>query len=481
MGKRLAVFLPVVPKCITTTNMFTPTVCRREKGSEVMNELGLYSSDTKCVIALAAMGFKIIPIFGIENGLCVCKKSNCKSPGKHPIINWKSEASSVSEQVAKWILQFPNCNWAVVTGCGLGVLDIDRKSGGIDSLIDLESKYGPLPTTPISLTGGGGRHYFFKYSDMSLRNTAGTIAGIDFRGDGGIIIVPPSKHLSGEFYKWDNGKSFFEIELAEIPHWLIDQLTNRCKPKKNLLSSAPREKVIEGSRNDSLFRMACSLRARGNSDEFILTTLVAANIELCTPPLEDDELLAVANNAAKYHVPKNIDSYFVENGCTFRNYFDRKGEVHTQELCNFESRITAEEIYDNGLEQNRIFSVDSKTANGRLLNTVRIPASEFSSLSWVLPQLGGDAIIYPVSGAAEHFRTAIQSLSLGHPVIIKYIHLGWRNISGKYHFLHSSGAITEDGMSSNVSVSTDEGRLTDFALPVPPLGDELPPIVRTRF
>lgn len=447
-----------------------------------MNELEDPSTKKiSAALALIQENLNVILIFGITNGMCDCGKANCKNPGKHPIKKWGTEASFDPKQIEESVAQYPNCNLAIVTGSGLGVLDVDRKSGGFESLAELEKQYGVLPVTPTANTGGGGKHYYFDCLDLDLRNTAGTLPGLDFRGNGGMIIVPPSGHQSGGSYLWEDGKSIFKIERAPIPMWLVEQVIKPAKAKSRSVQSKLVEKVAEGSRNDSLFRLACSLRARGNSDNFILTALVTANMDLCVPPLDDDELLTVANNAAKYQPPSNSDSYFVQDGRTFRKYFDRKGEPQTQELCNFESRIAGEEIFDDGLEQNRIFTIVSKTANGKSISTIRISASEFSPLSWVLPQLGGGAIIYPTPAAVEHFRTAIQSLSLDHPVIIKYIHLGWRYISGKYFFLHAAGAISEDGLSSEISVSADEGRLNDFALPEPPSGKRLIESIRASL
>src|SRR5260370_18973257 len=57
-------------------------------------------------------------------------------------------------------------------------------------------------------------------------------------------------------------------------------------------------KVAEGSRNDTLFRLGRSLRARGFGEPEILATLIAVNGERCNPPLPRAEVQEIARQAA---------------------------------------------------------------------------------------------------------------------------------------------------------------------------------------
>jgi hypothetical protein len=81
------------------------------------------------------------------------------------------------------------------------VLDVD----GLDaaaSLRKLEDRYGTLPETVASITPRGS-HLFFKSENGAVRNSAGAIApGLDIRGDGGYVVLPPSIHPSGRPYVW---------------------------------------------------------------------------------------------------------------------------------------------------------------------------------------------------------------------------------------------------------------------------------------
>lgn len=129
-----------------------------------------------------------------------------------------------------------NLNIGIATGTvsGFWVLDIDPDKGGETALSELENKYGSLPDTLISKTGGGGKHYLFKIpKDAAIPCTIGKIArGIDTRGNGGYIAAPPSIHPSGAAYEWVNG------DISYAPNWLIKIITELKK------ETAPNGSVI---------------------------------------------------------------------------------------------------------------------------------------------------------------------------------------------------------------------------------------------
>ncbi len=115
----------------------------------------------------------------------------------------------------------------VATGeeSGLFVLDIDldekRGINGYETLEYLESMHGPLPKTPCQKTGRGGMQYLFN-NVKGLKNSTGKIgAGIDTRGQGGYIVVAPSRNTNGP-YTWIVSPR--DTPLADVPQWLIDAL-----------------------------------------------------------------------------------------------------------------------------------------------------------------------------------------------------------------------------------------------------------------
>ncbi|MFN3700453.1 MAG: phage/plasmid primase, P4 family [Alphaproteobacteria bacterium] len=64
--------------------------------------------------------------------------------------------------------------------------------------------------------------------------------------------------------------------------------------------------IMEGDRNDYLFRYACSLRSQGLSREHIETYVEQANAERCVSPLDKKEVKSLTESALKYPSGKNF-------------------------------------------------------------------------------------------------------------------------------------------------------------------------------
>ena len=114
------------------------------------------------------------------------------------------DASSHREHVWHWWRRWPNANIGLTTGPASGLLVIDLDSPqGCESWERLTAEHGKVATL-AAITGGLGVHAVFAYPDgAEIGNSAGKLgAGIDVRGQGGYVIVPPSLHDSGRRYGW---------------------------------------------------------------------------------------------------------------------------------------------------------------------------------------------------------------------------------------------------------------------------------------
>ena len=144
-------------------------------------------------------GLKIIELYGINNqGFCTCYRgTKCSSAGKHPVHKeWKNSYIRTEQELEDLIDKKPHANFGIITGSGLVVIDVDAKSGGLETL---ESIKELLPLTLTIKTGGGGYHFYYK-TDQHISNRTNMLKGIDIRGDGGFVVAPTSKHKSGEYY-----------------------------------------------------------------------------------------------------------------------------------------------------------------------------------------------------------------------------------------------------------------------------------------
>src|SRR5271170_1682009 len=178
------------------------------------------------VLDYARRGWHMLPCHSAPGGKCSCGKSDCHSPGKHSRIDgWPDNATIDEKQIDAWVARWPNCSWAVPTGpkSGMLVLDVDGEAGRA-SLAVLEEKYGPLPTTLTSTTGRGAHRWFRYPAGRTVRNSAGKLGlGLDVRGDGGCVIVPPSIHANGTPYRWLAPNE----SIADAPEWLLELIAER--------------------------------------------------------------------------------------------------------------------------------------------------------------------------------------------------------------------------------------------------------------
>ena len=165
-----------------------------------------FPNNYQAALYYAGLGMHVFPCYSIVDGGCRCGQS-CRSPGKHPMTRdgFKS-ATTDPDTIKSWWERWPAANIGIRTGTvsGIWVLDLDGPAG-IAALAELEAKHGCLPKTLTALTGGGGKHLYFKTTNgLEIKNRT-KVAGlsIDVRGEGGYVIAPPSNHVSGNLYKWE--------------------------------------------------------------------------------------------------------------------------------------------------------------------------------------------------------------------------------------------------------------------------------------
>lgn len=242
----------------------------------------------------AGMGLPVFPV---------------KTKGKAPLTEHGcKDATTDIGQIVQWWERWPDANIGIATGAGdrpLCVLDVDVNHDlgkyGDETLDELLKQYGQLPETWLCLTGGGGLHYYFFCNDPALTIGANVLPGLDFRGRGGYVVAPPSLHESGNRYEWEASNDPSDGAVpAEIPSWLHDLLIQgKRKDEKKAPNNAP-ESVTQGSRNQEMFRLACSLRAKGLTVEEITAAMMKANETRCNPPLSTREIESICKSAGRY-------------------------------------------------------------------------------------------------------------------------------------------------------------------------------------
>lgn len=189
-------------------------------------------------LGYAGNGFPVFPLNG--------KKPALPTMGK----KFEKATTDVNQIREWWGGQYANCNIGIPTGpkSGFWVLDIDTKAdaNGVSSLNEIASACGEVPATAMQFTGSG-RHLLFDCKDTKIKNSVRKIAdGIDVRGDGGYIVVPPSIHpVTKNQYQWSSGQPPLKSEILKAPDWLVSLAVNTNKKADTEKSkpSAVREPV----------------------------------------------------------------------------------------------------------------------------------------------------------------------------------------------------------------------------------------------
>jgi len=253
----------------------------------------------------------------------------CENPGKHPrwdkllLPNGVKNASNDPEVVKKWWTIWPDANIGLVCGAekgvggkGLLIIDLDIKHDNernlhVDGLARLAMWQAEnnvhFPDTLSVTTGSGGKHLYYYTDNREIKPRSdwlGDNSGIDIRYGGGYYaVIPPSEHYKGTAYQWDG--EFDPSRIADADEAVYQFLAIRGKPgrkaeKKPGAALRIYGTIPDGTRNDTLFRLACRDRAYGFDEPEILARLITVNAEKCDPPKEISELETIARSAAKY-------------------------------------------------------------------------------------------------------------------------------------------------------------------------------------
>lgn len=260
----------------------------------------------------------------------------CSPADKRPAIpkkdggNGFKDATTDESLIRQWWKRYPLAVPGMPTGAvsGVWVLDVDVKDGkqGEESFSKLRA-LGPIPDTVEAMTASGGRHLYFLHPNDGriIPNSASQLGqghetwgrhglpsppfrilpsgklevpDIDVRGDGGYVILPGAVMADGRSYTWEGSSDPEEgAEFAPAPPWLLALVVSEPSPTPTA-SQPDTGKVLTGGRNDHLFRLGRSLRAKGLSEAAIVAALLAENQAVCAPPLDESEVLATARSSA---------------------------------------------------------------------------------------------------------------------------------------------------------------------------------------
>jgi uncharacterized protein YndB with AHSA1/START domain len=240
----------------------------------------------------------------------------CKPLGKQPATrNGFKDATADAELIRRWWAAMPSANIGLRTGVASGVfvIDIDVKGGaaGYDNWLALCKMHGwrSVPNVLAAGTPSGGAHFYFTYA-ASITNARGSLpAGVDVRGEGGYVLLPPSdvdapatRIINGARlpYTWLYPDA---TDIMSAPAWLLEVLTPTSAPAPAATPATTPSRAAkvtkpmpdgiagilakvaaqgEGSRNNVLFWGANRLHEKGipQTDAEVMLTPIAQAIGL---------------------------------------------------------------------------------------------------------------------------------------------------------------------------------------------------------
>jgi hypothetical protein len=135
-------------------------------------------------------------------------------------------------QIRRDFQRWPEAGVGIATGAesGIFITETDTPEGhnvdGEAGLRELEANHDPLPDTLMAISPSGSKHRYYKHPGGGIKIVSRSVApGVDVKGDGGMVIAPPSVRGDGE-YRWLN-----DLPIADAPQWLIDLITAKGNGK----------------------------------------------------------------------------------------------------------------------------------------------------------------------------------------------------------------------------------------------------------
>jgi len=296
-------------------------------------------------VAYASLGYRVlplhhpIPVSSSRNRemLCSCGDQNCGAVGKHPLSrHGLNDATSDPSQLARWWRRWPQANIGLVTGYVADVLDVDGPAGRA-ALRRFATDHDLRLNGPLVRTGTGW-HYYLCPTGSS--NRAGLLEHVDWRGRGGYVIAPPSRHASGRCYQWLRPPTT-DLPAAAGPLYrlLIPAQPQRSQPADRArlapssaglrygLAALEQELVnvaqaSKGRRNHTLYQAGIrlySLVAGGVLDRSAVHAGLLAAAESCKllteEPAQTYRTLASAERTGLAH-PRRVPAHQQRSGCS---------------------------------------------------------------------------------------------------------------------------------------------------------------------
>ncbi|OAI41758.1 hypothetical protein AYO40_02340 [Planctomycetaceae bacterium SCGC AG-212-D15] len=252
-------------------------------------------------------------------------------PGeKHPCVKWKpfQDRRPTEGELQEWFTKWPGAGIAVVLGpvSNLFAIDVD----GEEAHRALLARLGSEPLAPKVLSGSGKPyryHLFFRYPagiETSAKSTPWH-PQLEFRGNRGIIVLPPSRHKSGNLYRWAPGAALDDVAVPDVPAQVLEALKQSAAKKVEGAAPVTDAVASPGTRTEArarayIAKMPPAIQGQGGDKQtFTVACMLVIDFALsvdqalplmqeynqrCLPPWSDEELRHKLEEANKQPGPR---------------------------------------------------------------------------------------------------------------------------------------------------------------------------------
>jgi hypothetical protein len=169
---------------------------------------------------------------------CSCRDPSCGQVAKHPlgvlVPHGVKEATTNRARVLAWWTQQPQANIGLACGHRFDVLDVDGPIGA-QAIRAFAGQHDLESSGPLVRTGGGGWHYYLAATGLGNARPR-DLEQVDWRGRGGYVVAPPSRHRSGHPYTWVAGRDL-DTAVPGVPAALLERLQHRQADRPTPVSS----------------------------------------------------------------------------------------------------------------------------------------------------------------------------------------------------------------------------------------------------
>ena len=222
---------------------------------------------------------------------------------KTPRVKWQhyQKIQPSRDEIAQWHNQYPNANWAAITGISFAVVDADSD----DAVRWIDA--GGITRTPLTQTSPrGGKHYFYSLgSGPMIRNSVGQNK-LDVRGDGGYVMVAPSHGYTMSCDKAYGVTGMDDLPIlgdGDIQQVHVFNTGNKVESIREKLTEEPKE---QGNRNDTLARLVGKWVKEGWGMREVLIKAQDWN-QTCVPPMDLIEVTRTTISIVNGHIKRHPD------------------------------------------------------------------------------------------------------------------------------------------------------------------------------